>query len=1130
MAIDAGTISAQVRVALDKLKGDVAAVDAEINKIGSKAEQTASGTEKSFSDSFNAMSLAGVAAFAAITMAMKEAISVSGEYEQSIANVQSVVMGARDVFVQLDEAAKFAGQSTRFTASQAADALYDLASGGLDATESVGALDGVLMLAGASQSNLSSTAAVVVATLNQYNLKAEESSRISNVFSAAIANSMATMEKLTASMRMAGPVSSALGISLEETVGSLEALYDAGFQGEQAGTALRAIMSALAAETDPTTQKLMALGLTFEQLNPAANSFADVIGNIASVGATAGDIMSAFGTRAGAQMLTLLSAGKKGINDYTAAITDTNTAAEMYAIQNDTLRGSLDKLKSAAESAMIEFSEEFTPVMRGALEIVTKMLVAVSELPGPLKVFFAILLTGTPIVLGLAKAFTLLSLAVNSMTGGIGIMVTAFVAGVAGIAGFASAINDASIKSTEKEFGDLAKKVGLTADEMKRLSEAAENLGLDPKDLKNMADEAGLTSDAIVLLSQAFDRFPLQTQSVLSTIAIWADSFDTTEEAIMRLLLANEKLNESDRDTITRRLSMIAVERERIAVAKAAGEAVEEQISSIDREKEATRKAEEAKQQAIRETASQRDQLYVEYQKILDDIDRRVTLGAVSEVDANKEKAKATEKLIDSLLDLNVKYIDVDGNVKELVITSADYVKAADDQTAADKAAADAIADKAAANEQAITTMKTYAERAEDVGKTEKELLELSRKREIAIIAESKADDVAKKAAIDAINAYYKALNNQSEIDKKHANDQAIHDSNVTLAKSTEDYVQKLAAIKQTSEEAMESERKRAVLAVLATRGTTEAMQENIDAINAYYAALKDSTSEKAMIAKTKDMVNQIGSALSSLAGSLESLFSAIYDQRIAELEATEEAALKAAGVQEDTAQEAAQKELDLAQQTSDDAIEAIQKRLDAATRAGDLESAAVLQVAIDKQKALDAEIISEKKAAVERAKIEADYAEKKKKLEFEAAMASWKLQLASATASAAQAVLNALLTRPWWLGLINAGVAGTVGGIQVAAVSAAKPQLATGGIVLPQSGGRDVTLAENGYAELALNSGPSGEALMGMFASKIVESMQAQGQGQGSKSLTINLKVDRKTLSSLVVDDINNGRVRLQK
>ena len=308
---------------------------------------------------------------------------------------------------------------------------------------------------------------------------------------------------------------------------------------------------------------------------------------------------------------------------------------------------------------------------------------------------------------------------------------------------------------------------------MERLSEAAENLGLDPKNLKNMADEAGLTSDAIVLLSQAFDRFPLQKQSVLSTIAIWADSFDTTEEAIMRLLLTNDQLNESDRNTIERRLASIQILKDLNAEIKKGMEASGEQITSIESEKEATRKAEEAKQQAIRETASQRDQLYVEHQKILDDIDRRVTLGAVSEVDANKEKAKATEKLIDSLLDLNVKYIDVNGNVKELVITSADYVKAADDQTAANKASADAIADKAAANEQALTTMKTYTERAEDVGKTENELLELSRKREIAIIAESKADDQAKKAAVLAINAYYDAYiklsdkQAQDAVDKK---------------------------------------------------------------------------------------------------------------------------------------------------------------------------------------------------------------------------------------------------------------------------------------------------------------------------------------------------------------------------
>ncbi|NCC66280.1 MAG: hypothetical protein EOM15_16705, partial [Spirochaetia bacterium] len=384
---------------------------------------------------------------------------------------------------------------------------------------------------------------------------------------------------------------------------------------------------------------------------------------------------------------------------------------------------------------------------------------------------------------------------------------------------------------------------------------------------------------------------------------------------------------------------------------------------------------------------------------------------------------------------MNEKYVDVDDAVRVAVKQGKEYADAVDAQTEADKAAADAIADKAAANEQALTTMKTYAERAEDVGKTEKELLELSRKREIAIIAESEADDEAKKAAIKSINAYYDALNNQAAIDKKIADDKVIKDGTDAQAKATEDYEQKLVALTQTTKEAMEAERQRAIASVRLMGGVQEEIDATIDKLNEYYDALRDSTSEKSMIAKTKDMVNQIGGAISSLAGSLESLFSAIYDQRMAELEAEEQAALEAAGVQEDTAEETAQKELELAQQTSDDSVAAIQRRLDAAIAAGDAESASVLQVAIDKQKAADAEIIAEKKAAVERAKIEADYAEKKKKLEYEAAMTSWKLQLASATASAAQAILNGFLTKPFVpAGLIAGVIATGLGAVQIAA------------------------------------------------------------------------------------------------
>ena len=135
---------------------------------------------------------------------------------------------------------------------------------------------------------------------------------------------------------------------------------------------------------------------------------------------------------------------------------------------------------------------------------------------------------------------------------------------------------------------------------------------------------------------------------------------------------------------------------------------------------------------------------------------------------------------------------------------------------------------------------------------------------------------------------------------------------------------------------------------------------------------------------------------------------------------------------------------------------------------------------------------------------------------------------MAQAVADSAMLALNGFLTKPFIpAGLIAGGVATAQGALQVAAVTMAKPKLATGGIVLPKSGGRDVTLAENGYPEMALNAGPSGQEMMGMFAQQIVDKMQG---GNAKQSLTINLQVDRKTLSMLVVDDINNGRVRLER
>ena len=170
MAVDAGTIYSEVRIALDKLKQDIGQVEAQFNKFSKQNATTANATEKKWTDSFKKINLQGVAAVAALTLAVKQAISTFANFEQSMANVQSVARSTPEEFRELEAAAIEAGESTRFTASQAADAMYYLASAGLEGKEVMDALNGTLQLAGATQSDLAFTARALTATKSQNNL------------------------------------------------------------------------------------------------------------------------------------------------------------------------------------------------------------------------------------------------------------------------------------------------------------------------------------------------------------------------------------------------------------------------------------------------------------------------------------------------------------------------------------------------------------------------------------------------------------------------------------------------------------------------------------------------------------------------------------------------------------------------------------------------------------------------------------------------------------------------------------------------------------------------------------------------------------------------------------------------
>ena len=292
------------------------------------------------------------------------AIKIAGEFEQAMANVQSVAGATQEELARLREAAAKAGRETVFKASEAADALYYLALAGFNVDQQIGALSGTLALAAATQSDLAFTSETVASSISAFGLKAEEADRVANVFAVTISSSQASMDKLATSMRYAGPAAAGFGRSLEETAATLALFYNMGLTGEMAGTRFRKALSSLAHPTGDTKNALAELGITASQVNPAMHSLADIIDLLKNKGVDTAMAMRIFGQETGPAMASLIALGGDALRDMEKRITGTNKALEMQEIQLNTLVGAQKELQSVWEAVNITLGTQSIPGLR----------------------------------------------------------------------------------------------------------------------------------------------------------------------------------------------------------------------------------------------------------------------------------------------------------------------------------------------------------------------------------------------------------------------------------------------------------------------------------------------------------------------------------------------------------------------------------------------------------------------------------------------------------------------------------------------------------------------------------------------------------------------------------------------
>ncbi len=275
-------------------------------------------------------------------------LSIGGSFEDSMLKVKGVAGATQEEFEALSAKAREIGAELPVSAQQAADAMYNMASAGMSVGEILDGVNGIVALSVSQGYDLASTADVVMATLSSFNLEASETGRIADVFSNAISNSQLNMEKLSYAMRYAAPVANTLGISLEETVAAMQALSEAGLKGEQIGTYLRGIMTAIVDPAPKAQQVYKSLGVAVRDAEGKVRNFADVLRDLKDAGAGAEELVMIFGRELSAAGAILVSAADD-LAGFEQELRKVGTTQKLLEEQMSGFRNMVKEWKSAIQ-------------------------------------------------------------------------------------------------------------------------------------------------------------------------------------------------------------------------------------------------------------------------------------------------------------------------------------------------------------------------------------------------------------------------------------------------------------------------------------------------------------------------------------------------------------------------------------------------------------------------------------------------------------------------------------------------------------------------------------------------------------------------------------------------------------
>ena len=386
----------------DALQREIIETEEELRRLQQEAETTSSVLSKideagkkieKAGDTITGAGKAIMPVSSAVAGLGAVSIKTSADFDSAMSQVAAVSGAVGEDFDALREKAREMGAKTKFSASEAADAMNYMAMAGWKTEDMLSGIEGIMNLAAASGEDLATTSDIVTDALTAFGLSAEDSGHFADLLAAASSNANTNVSMMGETFKYCAPIAGALGYTAEDTAEAIGLMANAGIKSSQAGTSLRTIMTRLQGELELSGEALGDVTIQTANADGSMREFSDIIADCRgafskmteSEKAAAAETL--VGKNAMSGFLALMNAAPGDIEKLESAISTcsdevdgySGAAEKMAAVMQDNLNGQITILKSQLQELAISFGDALMPAVR---KVVTAVQGFVDKLNG----------------------------------------------------------------------------------------------------------------------------------------------------------------------------------------------------------------------------------------------------------------------------------------------------------------------------------------------------------------------------------------------------------------------------------------------------------------------------------------------------------------------------------------------------------------------------------------------------------------------------------------------------------------------------------------------------------------------------------------------------------------------------